>query len=375
MRRCLIGLLCCSASLFSQAQSLDCNTHHCMAVVDAGSTGSRLRIYHYDSNDSGMPSHIQEQWSISISPGLAALPADAVPAYLDGFLKSLPDVELPVYFYATAGMRLLNQVQQNTLYQAVNTWFSTHPHLHLKSARTISGHEEGVYGWAATNYQLGRMETNDKPLVGVMDMGGASVEISFPVSHPEALPSADLETIQLGDKQITLFTHSFLGLGQTEVTHQLLDAKACYSRGYVLSNQEIGSGQVDVCERKVDMLIRLHEVAQTLRQAIQDNPTQQWFVSGGLAMFAQKEPLHFRQAHFTPDELLHDADLAFCQANWSELYSRYSNDSYLITRCLSTAYYHALLVHGYGISPQQEVEFSAENSVGDWPLGVVLLQR
>lgn len=375
MRQFSVWLGCLFISCLSYALPFDCQKQHCMAVVDAGSTGSRLHVYTYDLDRHKTPIHIQEQWVNKVSPGLASLTPSEIPNYLNQLIKSLPQTGLPVYFYSTAGMRLLSNAQQEALYQGVKAWFSKQPQMHLQALKTISGAEEGVYGWLAANYQLGRFDSDEKPWIGVMDMGGASVQIAFPVSHTDDISAKDLKTISLYGKPVTLFVHSFLGLGQTEVSHQLLDASSCYSTGYVLSDAEVGEGDVNQCEQKTDLLVNLHDVSRTVHDALLKNPVPHWFVSGGLSSLVQTSPLHFEEEAFTPTTLRNEANAAFCETAWPDLYASHPDDAYLNTKCLSTAYYYSLLVNGYGFSPQQTVQFSRANSVGEWPLGVVLLQR
>ena len=52
--------------------------------------------------------------------------------------------------------------------------------------QVIDGRMEGVYGWIAVNYMLGRfdhnfVEPNRQPTVGALDMGGASTQITYEV--------------------------------------------------------------------------------------------------------------------------------------------------------------------------------------------------
>ncbi len=52
-------------------------------------------------------------------------------------------------------------------------------------ARTVSGSEEGMYGWVAMNYVLGALQTtatasgDRRATVGALDLGGSSLEATF----------------------------------------------------------------------------------------------------------------------------------------------------------------------------------------------------
>ena len=64
------------------------------------------------------------------------------------------------------------------------------PFLHFNRtfSQVIDGRMEGVYGWIAVNYMLGRfdhafVEPNRQTTVGALDMGGASTQITYEVLH------------------------------------------------------------------------------------------------------------------------------------------------------------------------------------------------
>ena len=164
------------------ANSIDCVQHHCLAVVDAGSTGSRLHIYAYDLDKHNTPINIKQKWLKKFSPGFATLENQtSMDAYLDSLFADAPITYLPIYFYATAGMRLLSQPKQQKLYAQLTHWFNQQSQWTLVKAKTITGNEEALFGWLSINSQLGTLIDKTKTPVGVMDMGGASVQIIFPV--------------------------------------------------------------------------------------------------------------------------------------------------------------------------------------------------
>ena len=108
------------------AAPFDCRQQYCLAIVDAGSTGSRFHIYTYDLDEHNSPIHIAEQWSKKIKPGFASLENTqaAVDSYLNNLVIDAPQASLPVYFYATAGMRLLPQPKQTEMFTYLNNWFN-----------------------------------------------------------------------------------------------------------------------------------------------------------------------------------------------------------------------------------------------------------
>ena len=169
----------------AQIVNATCEHRHCLAVVDAGSTASRLHLYVYDLDSKNNPVQIEELWSKKIKPGFASIEGnqESINAYLNSLFESLPEENLPVYFYATAGMRLLPHPTQELYYRKLQQWFMAQTRWRLIDAKTITGSEEGVFGWLAVNYQLGLLNRTEKPYVGVMDMGGASVQVTFAAQH------------------------------------------------------------------------------------------------------------------------------------------------------------------------------------------------
>ncbi len=201
----------CIAAIFTSfsasARDINCQQHQCLAIVDAGSTGSRLHIYAYDRDKTNSPIHITELWSKKISPGFATLEPNQteVAAYLTQLFSESPIKNIPVYFYATAGMRLLPQGKQQRLYVFLQNWFNEQPQWQLLTAKTITGTEEGLFGWLATAYLLGEFSSTKKTSLGVMDMGGASVQVIFPVQKKQEINSNDLYSLNLYGRHITLF--------------------------------------------------------------------------------------------------------------------------------------------------------------------------
>lgn len=375
----LFAFLALFTSFSVNAANDDCLQHQCMAVMDAGSTGTRLHIFSYDFDKSKTPINIKELWAKKVKPGLATL--EPTPAAMDYYLSTLfvdaPTVKMPAYFYATAGMRLLSQPKQRQLYDLVEKWFAKRPEWELKSAKTITGAEEGLYAWLVVNNQLGRLNSDDKGSVGVMDMGGASVQIVFPVEKTEGINNSDLVEIDLYGRHQKLFIHSFLGLGQTEVAHQYLDVASCFSNNYQLTDGLAAAGNANLCENEISHLINeVHRVSPLVQPVLTQNPVNNWYVLGGMAELAITKPFQFLdKRQFTNELLLDQANSLVCQQQWPNLIAQFPTNEYLYGYCLFPSYYYALMVEGYGIQAKQPINYLTSNQGGDWPLGVVLQQK
>ncbi|WP_028389661.1 multidrug DMT transporter permease [Legionella fairfieldensis] len=366
------------ASFTLNAEAIDCRQHQCVSVVDAGSTGSRLHIYTYDLDKTNTPINIKELWSKKVKPGFATLETNqaTLDAYLTILFADAPADHLPVYFYATAGMRLLPQAKQAQRYALLKNWFAGQSQWQLRSARTITGREEGVFGWLAVNYQLGAFSNNDKNSLGVMDMGGASVQVTFPMENTEAINHADIQELDLYGRHLKLFTHSFLGLGQNELSHQFLDVTSCFSQNYELSTGVPATGDAYRCEGEIAVLINaVHHVNDVVQPALKINPIERWFVLGGVAELTKSPPFHFEANQFTNQALLDQAETQICQQQWTDLSAQYPANDFLYAYCLFPSYYYALIVEGYGLSSQQKIGYMPDNQGGDWTLGVVLYNQ
>ena len=207
-----------------------------------------------------------------------------------------------------------------------------------------------------------------------MDMGGASVQVTFPVEHTEQLDPNDIVSVDISGRHLLLFVHSFLGLGQTVLSQQFLDIKSCFAVGYQLPSGLIGNGDASACQHEVSKLINnVHEVNHRIQPAIAKNmATNTWYAIGGVASIAGDMPFSFNNKQFTNQGLLDQADNKICHQSWQSLDAQYPNHDYLYGYCLFPAYFYALMVDGYGISPEQPINYIPSGQGADWSLGVVL---
>lgn len=361
----------------TRAQSLDCTQQHCMAVIDAGSTGSRLHIYSYNSNNQHMPSALTEQFSQKIKPGFATLDTNqaAVSTYLNQLFTHAPTatVSMPTYFYATAGMRLLPEPKQKQLYGFLKHWFENKSQWKLMNAKTITGREEGLLGWLAVNYQLHVFDDSKKQPMGVMDMGGASVQITFPVATISDEKSPDYEHVTVAGRDYAVFVHSFLGLGQMVMEKHFQRDPSCYPTEYILWGNQIAEGNATLCKNNVTQYMNTAFGVDSLVQStLRTNPVQYWVALGGVAEMVQSTPFVFPSNTFSNQSLLEQGDNAVCHQFWSVLKSQYPTNEYLSGECFYSAYYYSLMVNGYGLDSEDLIHIMPKETNGDWTMGVVL---
>ena len=367
-----------SSFVSSINEPLDCEHHQCLGIVDAGSTGSRVHLYTYDLDEQKTPINIVEHWSKKIKPGLASLSPEqaTINAYLTELFSDGPNVHsFPIYFYATAGMRLFPQSKQAGLYAYLSGWFDKQNQWKLLAAKTISGHDEGLYAWLAVNYQLGTLNNSSAALAGVMDMGGASVQIAFPTLDADQLTAQDIQVVDLYGRHFTVFVHSFLGLGQTEMTHQFLNHKNCFSSQYPLPDAGFAEGDALSCERDVAVLINsIHHVKGTVEPTLRMNNVPEWYVLGGASDMVKSKPFSLSSDAFNGQAILTQGNV-LCHRDWNSLHGDFPSDDYLYGDCLFSAYYYALFVDGYGFSADQTLHTLPPEYNADWTIGAVLMNK
>lgn len=360
----------CLLSCLSFAGNTNCIENHCIGVVDVGSTGSRLHVYAFQDN--GAP--VEEIWSQRVKPGLASLPATsfAIESYLSRLFENAPE-EIPIYFYATAGMRLLPSEVQDQYYSIVRAWFE-HSFWNLKSAKTISGREEGVFAWLAVHDHVKQQyEKNSTPrYLSVMDMGGASVQVVSAVdAGPHVGNPKDYIDIKLDGKIQTLFVRSFLGLGQNLVLQQFLNETHCFPDNYLLPDGGKGKGHIRYCSLRISKLIdNVHEV----HRIIHPDPLREWYILGGLTYLAKQPPFEFNDESMTNNELYAQAENKACHRLWDTMKRDYPEEKELSRGCIRASYYHAL-IKAFGISSDEPIRFMPGQSNIDWTLGVILHER
>lgn len=348
-----------------------CTSEHCIAIVDAGSSGSRIHLYSITSQPDQLPV-FHEEWSNKINPGISSILFEqkSVDIYLNQLFSNAPDLQnIPLYFYATAGMRLQSQPHQALLYSLITNWFQSQPSWNLIEAKTITGHDEGLYGWLAVNYQLGNLSDKKEP-VGVLDMGGASVQIAFPVKIKDDANS-DIQSFNLNNRHYELFVHSFLGLGQNELTHQFLTVPECFANHYTTPDLP-GNGDITECKKQIKPLInQVHHVNQLISENMSYKTNSQWFVIGGLTKLVSDSMINLGEV-FTNKQLIEIADKQGCKKEWADILIEYPDNDYVYEDCLLAAYYYVLNINGYGLKPNEPIHYSHENS--DWTIGVLLWQ-
>ncbi|KAG8084504.1 hypothetical protein GUJ93_ZPchr0010g9976 [Zizania palustris] len=79
-------------------------------------------------------------------------------------------------------------------------------------AEVIPGSYEGIYAWVAANYALGTLGGDPHKAIGIIELGGASAQLTF-VSDEVLAPELS-RNFTFGETTYTLYSNSFLNFGQ-----------------------------------------------------------------------------------------------------------------------------------------------------------------
>ncbi|XP_030391704.1 ectonucleoside triphosphate diphosphohydrolase 8-like isoform X2 [Gopherus evgoodei] len=236
-------------------------------VFDAGSSHTSLFVYQWTSDKTNDTGVVSQTLSCNVQgPGISSYANDppkagvSLRSCLEDALKVIPDErqrEVPVYLGATAGMRLLSMENKSAADQVLNEVAKTireYP-VNFHGARIITGEEEGAYGWITINYLLDSftkyspkqrdwIHPQSAKILGALDLGGASTQISFIPIGP-ITDQTKASTFRLYGFTYTIYTHSYLCYGQNQALKQLIlkITEAFSAFYYTFSFLNLTSGQ------------------------------------------------------------------------------------------------------------------------------------
>ncbi|XP_010066911.2 probable apyrase 6 isoform X1 [Eucalyptus grandis] len=421
-----LALLLCYAFLSPRGFSILARRKYAI-VIDGGSTGTRIHVFSYgiwsgsnaafDFGENGLA-------SLRVNPGLSAYAEDpeeagASLAELLGFAKrKVPREfwgETEVRLMATAGMRMLERrVQDQILDSCRKVLRASGFQFQDEWASVITGSDEGVYAWVVANYALGALGGDPRHTTGIIELGGASAQVTFSSSAP--LPPEFSRTVKFGNITYNLYSHSFLQFGQNvafeslkelllseeknlaDESHQMgMLVDPCTPKGYSHAEQlKLTPGAVDEKERLLSTFdskgnfSECRSAAFKLLQKEKDKCAYRQCYIGSTftpklqGRFLATENFFHTSKFFglTQKAVLSDLMLAgehFCGEDWSILKKRHHllNEEDLLRYCFSSAYIVAFLHDSLGIALNDDrIAFS--NQVGsvplDWALGAFILQ-
>ncbi|GFQ07809.1 probable apyrase 6 [Phtheirospermum japonicum] len=225
-------------------------------VIDGGSTGTRIHVFKYEVRDGNLVLDFSEKGLVSmrVNPGLSAhvddpdMAGHAVVELVEFAKRNVArdqwgDTEIRLM--ATAGMRLLRDEDQVRILNACRRVLRASGFRFRDDwASVISGSDEGLYAWVVANYALGTLGTEPSQTTGIIELGGASAQVTF-VSD-ESMPPEFSRKIKYGNFTYNLYSHSLLHFGQNVAFESLKESLV--SGGQELATEPLQrEKQIDPC--------------------------------------------------------------------------------------------------------------------------------
>ncbi|XVF03331.1 hypothetical protein REPUB_Repub04eG0252000 [Reevesia pubescens] len=394
-------------------------------IIDGGSTGTRIHVFGYRV-DRGKPPVFDFKEgleSLRVNPGLSAYAeetegaGDSLTELLEFGKRKVPRKqwgETEIRLMATAGMRLLDdEVQERILEDCRKVIRVSGFKFRNDWASVITGSDEGVYAWVVANYALGTLGGNPLHTTGIIELGGASAQVTFFSSEP--MPSEFSRSIKFGNFNYNLYSHSFLHFGQNvaheslreslikgdfspaaDSLHKEMYVDPCTPKGYLPESSKLSLGSMaekskyiselqaggnfSECRSAAQMLLRKGKEKCSYNRCYLGSvfmPKLQGKFLATENFFYTSKFFRLRQRGSLSDLMM--AGQHFCGEDWSKLKKKHQSldEEDLLRYCFSSAYIVALLHDNLEIALDDErISFAnqVENIPLDWALGAFILQ-
>jgi GDA1/CD39 (nucleoside phosphatase) family len=392
----LAGALLCLSCLPAHTSPLPPGTSRYVAIIDAGSGGSR--VYLYKATRSKESSEAQDLMEYeSKAPGLSSFQPNPVEAGEKGVAPLLArlsdylaaqhidkaDVEVDVL--ATAGMRLLDNGAQRAIFDSVRRSVAERAFA-IGDIETIPGAMEGIYSWVDVNFLLGRF-SDGQTSVGVVEIGGASAQIAFETHGPHA----GGQGVSIGSRTYDVFVTSFLGLGRNEARRRMIEifdrasgagGNPCYPRGIVATDEAAvaravaGDFNYAACVRTYADLLGKYDLKR-VRLALQTG-------AGSFAAIGTGNPIGtfwglleaWKTGSSNPFDIL-AKEKAGCDRPWSAFQAEYGGGAFNETQCADSTFVTSFLYGEEGLRLNGDAVRSYKSIDGKtptWTRGVIVLK-
>lgn len=379
---------------------------HYSAVIDAGSSGSRIYLYAWTPPSGAyFPESIKQiAWSKKQGPGIASIEdpkaaAESLRPLLQYAAEKISDHageaysklvgNIAIYLKGTAGFRIAPQgrvekilAEVRALLKAEGYRLAPRPD---EGVSVISGEEEGFYGWLSLNYLLGTLplqahhKSGVEFTIGALDMGGASTQITFATAD---LPATDGFHVDLMGTRYNIYSRSFLGYGLDQARKKLA-TRNCFPVGLQVADAD-GAGDFDACIKDVLPGLMSGQDIPAI------DPGMVFYAFSGYSYTSAAIGLH---AHERLGEF-GDRGREYCRLSMDDLVKKYPKTSrtYLERYCFQSAYIYALLLgqkldpraaRGYAFPAERrdevifadkvETDHAGPHEVG-WALGAMIAE-
>jgi ectonucleoside triphosphate diphosphohydrolase 5/6 len=198
------------------------------AIIDAGSTGTRILAYEFHKSYLNGRLVLDNELFKQLKPGLSSLTpekaADQINELLAEAKKFIPEeylVSTPLALKATAGLRLLGAAQSENILKAVRDVFATSGFLiNENSVEIMDGTDEGIFSWITVNFLSGFLGSRNT--VAALDLGGGSTQVTYEFNEFQPSYKEFIHAMPIFDNEVNVFTNSYLGLGLMALRHAVI---------------------------------------------------------------------------------------------------------------------------------------------------------
>lgn len=389
-------------------------------IFDAGSSGSRVHVYCFDKKIDLIKVGTELEVFMHREPGLSDFAKDPrkgaefLQPLVDGALQVVPvnqQSTTPVRLGATAGLRTLPGDEAANLLQEVRMIFArSNFRFQPEWVNIIDGTQEGSYQWVTINYLHGNLGKQYENTVGIVDLGGGSVQMAYAISDEEynnaPKPGRDevasVQRIKLLGMTYNLYVHSYLHYGllalRAEVFKQTNETTCpCIAKDYngpytysgarYTATPSVGGSDYEKCHTVVAKALNVNHACTHIKCTFGGvwnggggEGSKQLFVA---SFFFDKavdagiiKNKKVATAVVTPLEF-EQAAKRFCSLSLAEIAQEYpklkeAKRKYI---CLDLVYEYTLLVAGFGIDRNQKLTlvkkilYRSSEVEAAWPLG------
>ncbi|GMH13409.1 hypothetical protein Nepgr_015250 [Nepenthes gracilis] len=389
-------------------------------IFDAGSSGTRVHVFCFDKNLDLVPIGRKLELFVQQKPGLSAYASDPQKAAdsLGPLLRKAESVvpeelrgKTPVRVGATAGLRQLEGDASDRILQAVRDFLRDKSKLNSDPdwVSVLDGTQEGAFQWVTINYLIRNLGKKYSSTVGVVDLGGGSVQMAYAISESDATKvrrmsdgeDTYVKNMYLKGQRYYLYVHSYLHYGLLAARAQILQVvedpgnpcilvgyHGSYKYGgveYKVSDSSFGSS-MEGCRRLAVKALKVNDSCTHMKCTFGGV----WNGGGGdgqknmfVASFFYDRAA---EAGFIdrnkPVAVVHPATFGVeakraCELTLKDAKSVYPDveEDNLPYLCMDLVYQFTLLVDGFGLDASQPIKLVKQVPYCDshveaaWPLG------
>jgi len=413
--------------IFCVISSIVAGKHHAEKydygiTIDAGSRHTGMFIFRwtkritkdYYTRPRSQP-ECPDGWSKKIRPGVAQYAYETDPnsrglenylsplfAFAKKTLKGQDISKIPVYFGATAGVRLVTYLKRHALMNRIRSYISSSGFKFSNSqAHVLSGEEEAMYNWVNIN-NLNGFSGGDPGSIGILDLGGASLEAAY--ETPYDILDGWI-AVELYQQRYRLYGRSYLQLGVREAFRRLIlqteevlmHTNPCVPTGCTVDYSDpdsgfnktlIGSSHQGTCS---DFVLSIIQASLPCHYPMDPSGYSECHAYGqyastqfnnmtfygidGFLDFTKELKLYKelkQNKHSTAISLpvIKKYVHVLCMNTWDDLKARFkkTDEDFLATACFLGTFIYEVLTTGLGFSPHFE-NFIFADSVDGKPLG------